>query len=275
MHAQRAADVWDRAARARPTPRSAPAPAGSRARRSMRPLPVLTCLLPACAVHPGGGAAASLPPSLPPPPPQVPVRVAHLERQRRGGQRQRGGVLRPLHHRDAAARAAAAEPPQVRARARRLPAQAPLSRRPGAPRLPRRRFGSATRAAPGRCPWGLFIAHSSLPVTAPREPSSQASKKQKIARSPHHRTPTTNLPCRTLDPEEADFFYVPVYASCYGERWPGGWPVRALQWHGVVWWLASTACWHLAGRRSGRALLPSRLWAAGTWLLKHVPSRVL
>jgi hypothetical protein len=56
--------------------------------------------------------------------PRFPVRVAHLERQRRGGQRQRGSVLRPLHHRDAAARAAAAEPPQARARARRLPAQA-------------------------------------------------------------------------------------------------------------------------------------------------------
>ena len=63
----------------------------------------------------------------------------------------------------------------------------------------------------GRWPAGRWLAGHCCPLAPPAHSSPPEERALSWCASP-------NPPSRTFDPEEADFFYVPVYSSCYA--WP-------------------------------------------------------
>lgn len=76
--------------------------------------------------------------------------------------------------------------------------------------IPHFPFQSQYRIAKGSCTWREWDAadHANFSNPTANVYALETLFHEMLLQSPH----------RTLDPEEADFFYVPVYASCYA--WP-------------------------------------------------------
>ncbi|KAK9805381.1 hypothetical protein WJX73_008851 [Symbiochloris irregularis] len=95
------------------------------------------------------------------------------------------------------------------------------------------------------CVWRTFRGHNASHITQWSHYSLESLLHEHLLQSPH----------RTLDPEEADFFYVPVYTSCYIH------PVHG--WADHPWWY---------GPGGPRVMHAARMMLeAKQWLQTHLP----